>query len=1084
MRRLHRSLSLLLVLQACGDDHPPATALDAGTDASIDSAIDGGPPGEVPPDPATDAVDRLVAGSTGPVSVSFAGGFPTALSTRFRVEGTDRVARARDFVESFPELYGQDRVRARITVRRSASEARDRVVFHQTLDGFEVHAAELAIVLEADEVVGAMGRLLRPGDPGLERPIEATLAGITGEEAEMIIRMRLGLGDAPRLVTPELVIADRALLDSTVDSAPRLAWRVGVGDTVHLLDARDGELLWSDSPARPFDMQIRRRNASGDEPVVADEIGCLPALPAGGSCGAVEQTIHDGLSAAWVLYMGQLGWDSMNGDGSFIDAETNTDETTNAQYRYNAFGEWVQFTDAFADVDVAGHELTHGVVHHTSDLEYKFVSGALNESFADFFGALVEGDVDTRWEDPTRSDLLIRDDVAGLSPIRSLCYPTDFGQPAHRDDWYFTDESDDNGGVHTNSGVPNLVWCTYAEWLAGGELALLDDAMRSRLVHVAFSALTMLPSNANLAAARTASVLATLQGGDPEQPFFEYCGMLRAWAGVGAGAPIQYPPGFPNPCLLDENQDSDGDFISDAEDNCLFINNPTQLDLDEDGIGNVCDDDVDGDGLANDHDGCILFPDPSDTDTDGDGTPDVCDADIDDDGWLDESDNCVYVPNFDQADSDEDGEGDACDPDPDHDDVWGLDDVCPFTTNPGQEDADGDGLGDACDPCPAGADELVAWTTGITALGIEPAPIVSDLDGDGVSDGCDPHPLTPTTVMVDGAPATAISLAPDAAARRVSIALDRGAGWVPLPACSPPCDESWDEQRRVVVELAGLAASVTVSLIDERGRLWATAPDRGAPTRTLGFRPRGGRRYRLFFSAAGMTEVTATLTSRSAPAERPDPARACDGARDGTPCPMTAGTMPSSESGICVGARCALPRCGDGVRSAEEACDDGNAASGDGCEPGTCLTSCSAPADCDDADVCTTDSCGAGGCAHALLDVDGDTQAATSLGRCGTDCDDTRADVHAGQSAWFVEPRCTAGAGCRAPFDYDCSGADERRWVALATPCATSGSGCVGDGWVTPPGLPGCREGGRYQTCTRAGRTCTATVGSLPQECH
>ncbi|MFQ5639428.1 MAG: M4 family metallopeptidase [bacterium] len=40
-------------------------------------------------------------------------------------------------------------------------------------------------------------------------------------------------------------------------------------------------------------------------------------------------------------------------------------------------------------LDVAGHELTHGVIQHTVNLEYKFQSGALNESLADVFGDMV-----------------------------------------------------------------------------------------------------------------------------------------------------------------------------------------------------------------------------------------------------------------------------------------------------------------------------------------------------------------------------------------------------------------------------------------------------------------------------------------------------------------------------------------------------------------------------------------------------------------------------------------------------------------------------------------------------------------------
>ena len=50
-------------------------------------------------------------------------------------------------------------------------------------------------------------------------------------------------------------------------------------------------------------------------------------------------------------------------------------------------------------------------------------------------------------------------------------------------------------------------------------------------------------------------------------------------------------------CSIDTDYDCDG--IPNMKDNCPHIFNPSQLDLDQDGIGNVCDDDIDGDGVKN-----------------------------------------------------------------------------------------------------------------------------------------------------------------------------------------------------------------------------------------------------------------------------------------------------------------------------------------------------------------------------------------------------------------------------------------------------------------------------------------------------
>ncbi len=43
-------------------------------------------------------------------------------------------------------------------------------------------------------------------------------------------------------------------------------------------------------------------------------------------------------------------------------------------------------------------------------------------------------------------------------------------------------------------------------------------------------------------------------------------------------------------------------------DNCPDLDNPGQEDFDEDGAGDICDDDIDGDGVLNASDGCGLTP--------------------------------------------------------------------------------------------------------------------------------------------------------------------------------------------------------------------------------------------------------------------------------------------------------------------------------------------------------------------------------------------------------------------------------------------------------------------------------------------
>ncbi len=129
-----------------------------------------------------------------------------------------------------------------------------------------------------------------------------------------------------------------------------------------------------------------------------------------------------------------------------------------------------------ASLSVIGHELTHGVVDHTAGLVYRNQSGALNESVADVFGALVEQHA--AGQSAAEASWLIgaglfTDEVEGVA-LRSMSAPgTAYDddvlgkdpQPAHMDDFVRTTQ--DNGGVHLNSGIPNKAFHLVATELGG-----------------------------------------------------------------------------------------------------------------------------------------------------------------------------------------------------------------------------------------------------------------------------------------------------------------------------------------------------------------------------------------------------------------------------------------------------------------------------------------------------------------------------------------------------------------------------------------------------------------------------------------
>ena len=125
----------------------------------------------------------------------------------------------------------------------------------------------------------------------------------------------------------------------------------------------------------------------------------------------------------------------------------------------NAFWDGFEmvYGDGFAVNDVTAHELTHAVTEHTAGLEYVDQSGALNESISDQAGWDVDPGDSTMGED------------LPIGAIRDMRNPGAFGQPATASQYVCT--SSDNGGVHTNSGIPNKVYANLVDALGRGNAA-------------------------------------------------------------------------------------------------------------------------------------------------------------------------------------------------------------------------------------------------------------------------------------------------------------------------------------------------------------------------------------------------------------------------------------------------------------------------------------------------------------------------------------------------------------------------------------------------------------------------------------
>ncbi|MCY7410344.1 MAG: M4 family metallopeptidase [Chitinophagales bacterium] len=199
------------------------------------------------------------------------------------------------------------------------------------------------------------------------------------------------------------------------------------------------------------------------------------------SSGSTKMTITSlwGIKKAYSYYYNVRGHESFDGSDGLIDIFNNRifEDDDDNEYCSNAsytnildninVGAGADCssgtTDDYNTVDILGHEYTHGVIEyaHFDALDYSDESGALNESFADIFGEVIEDYVEGSNDWFSGAD---KSDGA----LRSYADPKSKGDP----DTYFGENwatlgGNDNGGVHTNSNVQNHMFFLLSEGGSG-----------------------------------------------------------------------------------------------------------------------------------------------------------------------------------------------------------------------------------------------------------------------------------------------------------------------------------------------------------------------------------------------------------------------------------------------------------------------------------------------------------------------------------------------------------------------------------------------------------------------------------------
>ncbi|HJW73425.1 MAG TPA: M4 family metallopeptidase [Geothrix sp.] len=262
---------------------------------------------------------------------------------------------------------------------------------------------------------------------------------------------------------------------------------------------------------------------------------------ANGQTAAVDAMF--GMAKSWDFYKLVYGRNGIDGSGTATYSRVHVSNSyDNAFWSDSCFcmtyGDGSSFTTLTA-LDVAGHEMSHGVCARTANLTYSGESGGLNESNSDIFGTMIEfyarggsgatiGNTGGNWT--------IGEQLAS-TPLRYMYKPSLDGSSP--DAWSSTVGSLD---VHYSSGPMNR--CFYflsagATTTGNTSTTLLPSGMtgigNDKASAIWFRALTTyLTASSNYAAARTAAISAAKDlygaGGAEEQAVW------NAFHGINVGA--------------------------------------------------------------------------------------------------------------------------------------------------------------------------------------------------------------------------------------------------------------------------------------------------------------------------------------------------------------------------------------------------------------------------------------------------------------------------------------------------------------------------------------------------------------------
>jgi Zn-dependent metalloprotease len=443
-----------------GDNSPPPFPIQR-------LANDTGVQWDVDVDPATGTPSMVAAQSQPP---------PTA------VNGVSPTEAAYRFFETYRDLFKMKDPRAELTVLDAPADAdgAQHVLFQQVSAGVPVEAGYNVHFTPNGSIGFLNGRYVS----GLANG--AHTAGIDANAATSAARDALHKIDP---AAPSDAGKAELVFLANETAVGRLAWRIVVGSHMFYVDAAKGTVLldfdlnmhvsatadgsrgkrtFEVSVVTPTSWEMKWPAADGrtpletrvkgkSKPIQSTALDTWDPIPAGGGGAGLAVDGHTTLMDVANWYRTEVGWKSYDDNDSTIIAYVHDNTLGEANAFWSGGTKDMHLGDGDIHhggieypqgyLDVLGHELTHGVTQHTSQLRSnKGESGALNESLSDIFATFMQSKLE-----PGVANLKAFDELGRTTgvPLRDFMHPA---KGMHADADCYTKLQSES---HADAGISN-----------------------------------------------------------------------------------------------------------------------------------------------------------------------------------------------------------------------------------------------------------------------------------------------------------------------------------------------------------------------------------------------------------------------------------------------------------------------------------------------------------------------------------------------------------------------------------------------------------------------------------------------------